>query len=404
MSFDVESLQAEAERRRREYSKAQRELGQALRLRSEALTLGGMRQPIPNNGEDRDWSQEIIRTKMNAVKAKTVLDTLNGDKPPIKPRTDPGELALSRQRTIEALVKMGKSDDQIQAFLEKTSGYVDALALAASDPTTTALLFNKVVSGNGSSQQLGVKEVIEIIRMSQDLKSHSSQSDPAALMNAAGNLFRTGVETARNNTSDPVAVMKMLTDTQAQNHAQQLQMYERLLESQQPRTLAEQLEDMQHMQETLFKLGGADTPEIQMKKLELTEARDSRQFSAVQEEKKTKAQTEMFKTIAGGLTKALESPVLRQLGRNVGSKLGVENPIAKAQNAAAQEVVQNPTAVPWGFNCPKCHTSHSFTAIQLAKIKDSGGRWVDPVCGEVYSLQAPPGGDPSNDKDNVSPS
>jgi hypothetical protein len=308
---------------------------------------------------------------------------------------------LDRKAHIAAqLIGMKYPPELVRSYSEAIGPFLDSSTFA-SDPFAQRFMIERFQQGQAPTRD----SIIEAVRLGAEMKNSQPQTDMGQLANALAVAMQSGVQAAKGNGSaDPLALMTMLNQNQQQSHQQQLQMYERLLESQQPRTLTEQLKDMQHMQETLGKLGGADTPEIQMKKLELTEARDSRQFSAVQEEKKTKAQTEMFKTIAGGLSKALESPVLRQLGRNVGSKLGVENPIAKAQNAAAQEVVQNPTAVPWGFNCPKCHTSHSFTAIQLAKIKDSGGRWVDPVCGEVYSLQAPPGGDPFNDKDNVSPS
>src|SRR2546426_5142759 len=44
-----------------------------------------------------------------------------------RPNMSPGEIAASRQRTIETLVKSGKTDAEIQGFLERTSGFVDAL-------------------------------------------------------------------------------------------------------------------------------------------------------------------------------------------------------------------------------------------------------------------------------------
>jgi len=102
---------------------------------------------------------------------------------------------------------------------------------------------------------------------------------------------------------------------------------------------------------------------------------------------KQRAQADLLNNVLGTAQKALESPVVRELGRNVGSKLGVkENPLTKAQTTAAQAELANPTETPYSFRCPQCSTNHSFSAKQLTLIKEAGGKWVCPKCASPYEL------------------
>src|SRR5437016_862489 len=152
--------------------------------------------------------QPIQDAAVAGASTRAFLTAFQGDTAPSNvQKVSPGEIAASRQRTIEALVKAGKSDTEIQTFLEKTSGYVDALAMAGSDPMMTTLLFNRVMTGG--NQQLTMKDMIDTIRLAQDLRGpdvrqhqgemaqviqalaqyNRGSSDPAQAFNNAANLI-----------------------------------------------------------------------------------------------------------------------------------------------------------------------------------------------------------------------
>src|SRR5437660_12649355 len=84
--------------------------------------------------------------------------------------------------------------------------------------------------------------------------------------------------------------------------------------------------------------------------------------------------------------------MISEVDKNVVRKIpGVSN-VIDARASAAQEQVkraEDPTKVPYGFVCSKCKVSHTFTAMQLQKISDAGGRWVcpSPGCNEIYELK-----------------
>ncbi len=112
------------------------------------------------------------------------------------------------------------------------------------------------------------------------------------------------------------------------------------------------------------------------------------------ERRKQAGQQELVKTITGNLGKVLEAPIVKELGRTVGQKIGVrENPIAAVQTRAAQEEVQklsDPLRTVYGFTCNKCGQPKTFTELQMARIREeNAGRWVcDSVgCGEVWTLK-----------------
>jgi len=125
--------------------------------------------------------------------------------------------------------------------------------------------------------------------------------------------MKSGVEAAKgNNNVDPVCYEQMINQNQQQSHQQQLQMYERLLNrtaNVTPRTARRRAGD----QDTLGKLGGIEPAEIQMKRLDIVAQREQREFERSIEAGKEKRQSEMIKGITGAVTKALESPVVREL-------------------------------------------------------------------------------------------
>src|SRR5207253_10632156 len=96
------------------------------------------------------------------------------------------------------------------------------------------------------------------------------------------------------------------------------------------------------------------------------------------------------------------NPVVRELGRYAGKKIpsvgSTINAVSEAKTAAAQAEINDPTAVPYSFQCPKCRTSHNFSAKDLTLIGERGGRWVcdgtmnGQPCGEIFQLRSPTGG------------
>ena len=312
------------------------------------------------------------------------------------PQTNPMALVQQKAEIIKALAP-NHSPEQIAQYLEKISPFLDTAMLAGSDPLAQSLLYAKVMSSN--QQPLGLKDVIELVGIVNQAKSQQPQLDPASVMNAAGNLFRTGIETARgrNDSVDMTQVLQM----QQQSHDRMIQAQQehfreiRELQSQQP-TLVDSLRQYRELQGLV---GTApDRPEVAMKKLDLQAAAEQREHEYRLESAKEKRQGELIKGITGGLSHALENPVVRELGRSVGSKIGVrENPLAAAQTKAAQQQVKqlsDPTQVTYGFTCSGCKQPKTFTALQLETIREmNGGRWVcDSVgCSNVYQLQGEQG-------------
>src|SRR2546427_391063 len=102
-----------------------------------------------------------------------------------------------RARIVESLVKQGKDAAYIEDVMNRVSPHLDIFSMT-SDPAIQSVLLQKLVSGN-SGQNFGLKDLIEATKLIHDVRNtpQQAQSDPASVMNAAGNLFRTGVETAR---------------------------------------------------------------------------------------------------------------------------------------------------------------------------------------------------------------
>src|SRR2546425_5303073 len=108
------------------------------------------------------------------------------------------------------------------------------------------------------------------------------------------------------------------------------------------------------------------------------------------ESHKNKQQENLLKGVTSTIEKLVESPVLQQLGKNVGNKMGMPaNPLAEAKTAAAQNQLSNPLETPYAFTCNKCRTSHTFSARDLSLISERGGMWMCPSknCAETYKLK-----------------
>lgn len=326
-----------------------------------------------------------------------------------KAKTSPGEIAASRQRTIEALVKSGKSDAEIQAFIEKTSGYVDAMALAGSDPMMASILFSKTMSGG--NQQLTMRDMIETIRLAQDLRGPNKgehQSEIAQVIQALTQYNRgSGDPSQTFNTAANVLgpMYAQMNQANKESSDRYLDLLREQMDRQSSNNPLDYLRQLKEGQDIVGKLAGKESETIQAKRLELDHEKWKASMEADTERKKTAGQTDMVKTIVGNLSKALENPVIREAGRGIGQALGktspragaVVNAVAGAPQAAARtELNTPPTQVPWGLVCHKCQTQHTFTQLQLAQIEESGGRWSCGKCGEVYELRRPPEGGESS--------
>ena len=400
---DLQQAQAEEDRKRREYLRARRELGEALRVRSEAERLGGM---IPRRGDgEKDWSQDLIDTKMKALKAKVTIDTL-GNANNVNTNPQPkvtADLITVKGKIIQEMVQQGKDPDYIESAMSKISPYIDTLALANDNPAVQSILVSKIMSGNVNGN--GTRDLIQLMQLARELHGpqQSQQSDPTSVMNAAGNLFRTGVETARGR-NDGVDMSQVLA-MQQQSHDKMLQAQQehfrelRELQTGQP-TLVDQVDQLGRLQSLLGKIGGKETEAVVTKRLELDEKKWEASLAADTERKKAVTQADMFKQITGGLGRIFESPIIKKVGENLGETLGRTSPTAAGvvravsrapEQAANAELQTPPTHVKYQLSCQKCGKPHSFTALEISQISDRGGRWTCPTCGEVYQYQDPSG-------------
>ncbi|HWY28398.1 MAG TPA: hypothetical protein VNW25_03965, partial [Candidatus Sulfotelmatobacter sp.] len=175
----------------------------------------------------------------------------------------------------------------------------------------------------------------------------------------------------------------------------------RELQQSQP-TLVDSLQQYRELQGLIG--ASPDKPEIAMKKLELLDKREQREFEHSVEAGKQKAQSQMLNGVVGALSKLAESPLIKEAGRGIGQALGKTSPRAGAvvdavtrapQTAARAELNTPPTETPWGLVCHKCKQQTIFSQLQLARIEEAGGRWSCGTCGEVYELRRSDGGDTS---------
>jgi hypothetical protein len=308
-------------------------------------------------------------------------------------QVNPSTLLEQRGLIIRSLVAAGRTPEQIESYLLKVAPFLDVVATAGADPMTQSLLYSRLMSGNGQ-QSLGVKDVIEVIGMVNQMKgTQQPQSDTASIIAALGSFL---AATKNNNGSDVTTISSLYQEMNKQAQSS----FDRHLElikerlADQP-SFEEQLSHIMALQKTLGV--GKESEAVSLKRMDLETARWSKQQEIDADMRKSKSQNEMIKTISGNLSKVLESPIVSELGKNVGRKIpGVSN-VMDARTSAAQQTVKNaedPTRVPWGFTCAKCKTPFTFTAMELTKIGEAGGRWVCPTlgCAEIYELKSGPTG------------
>jgi len=312
-------------------------------------------------------------------------------------KVSPGEVAASRQRTIEALVKAGKSDDEIQSFLEKTSGYVDALAMAGNDSTMATLLFNRVMTGG--NQQLTMKDMIETIRLAQDLRGPNAgqhQSEMAEVIKALAQFNKGGSDPAQafNNAASLLGPLyQQMNTANRESFDRYLGLLHEQMDRQSSNNPLDLLRQVKETQDILGKITGKESEAIALKRMEFEHDRFKANQEAELEKRKQAGQQELIKTITGNLGKVLESPIVKKVGENLGETLGRTSPtaagvvraVARAPEQAANAELQTPpTHVRYQYTCQKCNTPHSFTALEISEIEDRNGKWTCPICGFVY--------------------
>jgi hypothetical protein len=308
-------------------------------------------------------------------------------------QVNPSTLLEQRGLIIRSLVAAGRTPEQIESYLFKVAPFLDVVATAGADPMTQSLLYSRLMSGNGQ-QSLGVRDIIEVIGMVNQMKgTQRPQSDIASVIAALGSFL---AATKNNNGSDVTTIQTLYGEMNKQAQASFDRQLELLREkySDAP-TFEDQLQHVMSLQKTLGL--GKESEAVSLKRMDLETQRWSKQQEIDADLRKSKSQNEMVRTITGNLQKALESPVIRELGKNVGSKIGVrENPVEKVRTAAAQTQLREPPPNPmdevFGLTCAICKNQVDFTRSELVRISEAGGgsgKWSCPHCAAVYVLKPP---------------
>src|SRR6267143_1949558 len=393
----MSEIEDPAEEKRVAYMKAKREFAEALRVRSETERLNPLmvmgERAKPSLGERlKKNTDEMIEAKHAYDLSKSMFGNGGSESRSERPQVNQSNFKAD---ILKAVIASGRSPEESAKLMEQLSPYL----LAVDDPAA-ALLVSRL--GNGG-EKMTLKEILEIIQLTKNMQGSQSASDPAAMANAIVGAIRTGAElSSKNNGSDAGTIQSLYQ----QMTTQQQQSFDRHLEllreryTDQP-SFDQQLASVLDLQKRLGGLG-KESESIALKRMNLEHERWVKAEEISADVRRSKSQSEMVRTITSGLQKALENPVLSELGKNVGRKIpGVGstiNAVSEAKTAAAQAEINNPLNVPYAFTCSKCHSDHRFTAGQLTMIEAQGGRWVctgtinGEPCGELYEPRPGPTG------------
>jgi hypothetical protein len=231
------------------------------------------------------------------------------------------------------------------------------------------------------------------------------QTDVAGIANAMGNAMRTGAELAKGNgNADPMSALNVVTpllkeqtEIVRQSYEGQLALVREQLKNKDPEAELGRIAKYRDMmgwgqqeseQIAIHKLHAAQENSKMAFDLEREKWRNELQVRS--EDRKQKQQASLIQSVTGSLEKLVESPVLQQLGRNVGNKIGMPaNPLSVAKTQTAQNQLENPLDTPFAFTCAKCHSDYKFTTKELSLIEEKPNKlWVCPKCGESYRLNS----------------
>ena len=337
----------------------------------------------------------------------------NSSKPAI---VDPRTVIDHKAKIAANLAAMKIPPEQARQYMEAVSPFLDSSAFA-DDPWAQRYMLEKFQQGHSPTRD----SILEAVRLGMDMRgSHPQQNlDVGQLMKGMSDMFRAGIEVSKGNGSnDPVATLNAIFPlVEKMNEGQRLvfeNQLNTLREELRGRDPAEFVDTMKRYADLFGWTRQSESEEVQLHRLQASEQQSQRafelekekwraQWDARIEDGKSKRQEALLKTISGNLSKVLESPVARQLGREVGSKLKVENPIEKAKTAAAKEILATPMSEQFGLTCHKCKSPHVFTRRDLLSIESHGGKWVcdgtvdGQTCGEVFLLKNPEKKDEKDD-------
>jgi len=314
-------------------------------------------------------------------------------------KPSPKEIFERRTSIMRAVAQAGRPEE-VAKIMEALSPYMEA---STGDPLM-ALLIPRL--NNTGGEKLGIKELLEIVKLSSELRAPQQApapaSDPAAMASAIVDAIKVGSEISSKNspTIDPVTILQHQTEIVKNAYEGQLALAREQLKN---RSLDGELDRLSKYRD-IFSAPSED-PEIAKHRLQIADQQSQRafelererwraEFDSKNEAAKSRAQSETIKQIVGPIRQMLETPIAKEIGKNVGRRIGVpHNPVSAANSRAVAEQMTNPPQPGWSFKCAKCHGDFKFTAEQIENIKNGSGKWACPSegCGEIYVLQTPSG-------------
>ncbi len=338
-----------------------------------------------------------------------------------KPATvDPRTVIDHKAKIAANLAAMKIPPEQARQYMEAVSPFLDSSAFA-DDPWAQRYMLEKFQQGHSPTRD----SILEAVKLGMDMRGSQPQQnlDVGQLMKGMSDMFRAGIEVSKGNGSnDPVATLNAIFPlVEKMNEGQ------RLVFENQLQTLREELRrrDPSEFVETMKRysdlFGWSRQPEseqVQLHRLdalsderkmafELEKERWAKEWDSKIEDRRAKNQGEMIRGIMGTASKIFESPIAKELGKNVGKRIGVaENPVEKIRSQAAQSQLatpQDPMSEQFRLQCHKCKSHHVFTRRDLLSIESRGGKWVcdgtvdGQTCGEVFLLKNPEKKDEKDD-------
>ena len=307
-----------AEEKRSAYMKARREYAEALRVRSETEKLNPSmmkgERPKPTLGERlRRNTDDLIEAKHSYQLSQSMFGT-----PQTQPTPDPNRPIDALKEIANFGLRIGKKPAEIEEIIQRLTPIIVPLGSLAGDQIARESVYARAFSEN----KFGFPEMIQTLNSLNTIRPQSQQINIAEMMTAMTTALKTGLEVARTNNGG-FDVGQIISMQQASHdrmiEAQREHFREiRELQSQQPSLI----DSLKQMREVSDLIGVApDKPEIALKKLDILAQKEEREFTRQSEASKDSRQEKMFTGIVGAIGKALESPILREAGRNLGQRL-----------------------------------------------------------------------------------
>src|SRR4029077_7803545 len=320
---------------------------------------------------------------------------LNGDDehPPSKPKESSSSLKAD---LLKAVVGSSGTPEDKEKLVQMLTPYL----LAIEDPASAMLVANRI----GSGEKTTMKDAVELIAVLNSVRgSQPQQSDIGQLASAMTSMLKAGIELSQKNNEaniDPVTILSQQNEIVKSAYEGQLALAREQLKNKDPEAELERIAKYRE----IFGWGESEDPDLAKQRLLMADQQSQRAFDLERERwraefdtraeaRKARSQVELVQTITGTASKLFESPVVKELGRNVGQRLEktpVGKVIAKTSDArvvAAQAEIRNPSTAKYGFKCPKCNRELQLGQQELDTIRDKqNGKWVCS-CGEGYRLQ-----------------